>query len=138
MFACSWIWHSSFCLFHFHYNLISSSNIQGWGKMPTKVWKRLWWILYKSSIQNHSLFILISLNNINPINLNFHCLPAAGYGIVPFVYFIFIVILLVHRTYRDEEKCRQKYKKSYDEYCGKVPFKIIPYLFWYHRIISIQ
>ena len=128
-FACIWIRHNSFCLFYFHYNLISSPNIQRWGKMSTKIWKRLWWILYKSSIQNHSLFILISSNNINPINLNLACLPAAVYGIVPFAYFIFIIILLVHRTYRDEEKCRQKYGKGYDEYCTKVPYKIIPYLF---------
>jgi len=56
-------------------------------------------------------------------------LPAVGYGIWPFAYFIFIIILLVHRTYRDEEKCRLKYGKGYEEYCAKVPYKIIPYVF---------
>ena len=70
------------------------------------------------------------MNYLMEINLSLSwALPAAGYGIVPFAYFIFIIILLVHRTYRDEEKCRQKYGKGYDEYCTKVPYKIIPYLF---------
>ena len=70
------------------------------------------------------------LNYLMEINVALSwALPAIGYGIWPFSYFIFIVILLVHRTYRDEEKCRQKYGKGYEEYCKKVPYKIIPYVF---------
>ena len=70
------------------------------------------------------------MNYLMEINLSLSwALPTAGYGIVSFAYFIFIIILLVHRTYRDEKKCRQKYWNGYDEYCTKVPYKIIPYLF---------
>ena len=51
------------------------------------------------------------MNYLMEINLSLSwALPAVGYGITPFAYFIFIIILLVHRTYRDEEKCKQKYK----------------------------
>lgn len=57
------------------------------------------------------------------------CLPASRYGIIPYAYFIFLVVLLVHRTYRDEEKCNQKYGKGYKEYCEHVPYKLIPYVF---------
>ena len=56
-------------------------------------------------------------------------LPAMGYGFLPYAYFVFIIKLLVHRTYRDEEKCRQKYGQGYEEYCKKVPYKMIPYVF---------
>ena len=70
------------------------------------------------------------LNYLMEINVALSwALPAFGYGIWPFFYFFFIVILLVHRTYRDEEKCRQKYGKGYEQYCMKVPYKIIPYVF---------
>jgi len=70
------------------------------------------------------------LNYLMEINVALSwALPAFGYGIWPFFYFFFIVILLVHRTYRDEEKCRQKYGKGYEQYCIEVPYKIIPYVF---------
>jgi len=70
------------------------------------------------------------MNYLMEINLSLSwALPAVGYGITPFAYFIFIIILLVHRTYRDEEKCKQKYGKGFDEYCKRVPYKIIPYVF---------
>ncbi|KAK4541722.1 c-5 sterol desaturase [Oleoguttula mirabilis] len=47
---------------------------------------------------------------------------------VPITYFylLYFAILLVHRQGRDEEKCRRKYGKDWDEYCKKVPYKIIP------------
>ncbi|KAJ9577143.1 hypothetical protein L9F63_006265, partial [Diploptera punctata] len=32
------------------------------------------------------------------------CLPGLGLGIWPFLYFIFLTCLLIHRTFRDEEK----------------------------------
>ena len=51
---------------------------------------------------------------------------AISLGITPFLYLIFIVILLVHRIFRDEEKCKSKYGKYWDEYCEKVPSRLIP------------
>merc|ERR1712038_834619 len=53
-------------------------------------------------------------------------LPAIHYGITPFAYVIFLIILLVHRTFRDEEKCSNKYGKGWDNYCEKVPQRFIP------------
>lgn len=80
-----------------------------------------------------------------------YCLPtlAAGYKLVPSVlypgtrlvstegmkgyaipityfYLIFFAVLLVHRELRDEEKCRRKYGKDWDEYCRIVRWRIIP------------
>lgn len=47
---------------------------------------------------------------------------------VPITYFylLYFAILLIHRQGRDEEKCRRKYGKDWDEYCKKVPCKIVP------------
>ena len=57
------------------------------------------------------------------------CVPALFENLLPYSYFVFLVILLVHRTFRDDEKCAKKYKKYWQEYCKKVPYKIIPYIF---------
>lgn len=56
----------------------------------------------------------------------FWCLPGLGLGIKPFFFAIFITIFLLHRTYRDEEKCRNKYGKYWEEYCERVPYRLIP------------
>lgn len=59
----------------------------------------------------------------------FWCLPGLGLGLHPFYYSFFIVILLLHRIYRDEEKCRNKYGQYWKEYCDKVPYRLIPNIF---------
>ncbi|KAJ2766592.1 erg24, C-14 sterol reductase, partial [Coemansia nantahalensis] len=54
---------------------------------------------------------------------------ATGFG-TPMTYFFpaYFFVLLVHRFYRDEEKCRAKYKKDWIRYCEIVPYKFIPYV----------
>ena len=54
------------------------------------------------------------------------CLPGLGLGVWPFLYFFFLTILLVHRVFRDEEKCSAKYGKYWEEYCKAVPYRLIP------------
>lgn len=56
-------------------------------------------------------------------------LPNIGHGIWPFSYVIFLTCLLVHRTFRDEEKCAKKYGRYWPEYCRQVPYRMIPYIF---------
>ena len=56
-------------------------------------------------------------------------LPAIHYGMTPFYYVFFLIILLVHRTFRDEEKCSKKYGKGWENYCEKVPYRLIPGIF---------
>jgi len=50
-------------------------------------------------------------------------------NIFPLLYFIYITVLLVHRTYRDDIKCEKKYKDGWKEYKNRVKYKIIPYIF---------
>ncbi|KAF2101743.1 Delta(14)-sterol reductase-like protein [Rhizodiscina lignyota] len=55
---------------------------------------------------------------------------ARGWGMVfTYFYMLYFAILLVHRERRDEEKCRRKYGKDWDEYCKIVPWRIIPYVY---------
>ena len=55
------------------------------------------------------------------------CWSAVGYqyGVIPFTYLIYIIILLVHRIYRDEKKCKDKYGKYWDKYCQIVKYRLI-------------
>ncbi|KAJ2708132.1 erg24, C-14 sterol reductase [Coemansia sp. IMI 203386] len=54
---------------------------------------------------------------------------ATGFG-TPMTYFFsaYFLVLLLHRNYRDECKCREKYAGDWDTYCKLVPYLFIPYL----------
>ncbi|KAJ2586405.1 erg24, C-14 sterol reductase, partial [Coemansia sp. D1744] len=54
---------------------------------------------------------------------------AAGFE-TPMTYFfaVYFLVLLLHRNYRDECKCRDKYKKDWIRYCEQVPYLFIPYV----------
>ena len=55
---------------------------------------------------------------------------ARGWGmIVTYFYLVYFAVLLIHRERRDEEKCRRKYGKDWDEYTRRVPSRIIPYVY---------
>jgi 7-dehydrocholesterol reductase len=55
-----------------------------------------------------------------------YCL-ACGFGhILPYFYFIYMVILLVHRCYRDEQRCQHKYGAGWEAYCRRVRYRLIP------------
>jgi Delta14-sterol reductase len=55
---------------------------------------------------------------------------ARGWGMLfTYFYMLYFAILLIHRERRDEEKCRMKYGKDWDEYCKLVPWRIIPYVY---------
>ena len=50
-----------------------------------------------------------------------------------FTYFLFLVILLTHRAFRDDARCRSKYGSYWEKYCAAVPYKIVPYVLWAAR-----
>ena len=52
---------------------------------------------------------------------------ARGWGMLfTYFYVLYFAILLIHRERRDEQKCRRKYGKDWDEYRKKVPSRILP------------
>ena len=71
------------------------------------------------------------------ISSHFHYVPeimaaffwscATGFStFMPFFYVVFLTVLLVHRSFRDEAKCSRKYGEHWVEYRKLVPYKIIP------------
>ncbi|KFM27372.1 7-dehydrocholesterol reductase [Auxenochlorella protothecoides] len=56
-------------------------------------------------------------------------MPAFHFAIMPFVYLAFLTILLLDRAYRDDARCSAKYGKYWDQYCQRVPYRVVPYLF---------
>jgi len=55
--------------------------------------------------------------------------PVQFHQITPYLYFIFLTLLLLHRAIRDEERCLKKYGKSYTQYKKQVPYFVIPGIF---------
>jgi len=53
-------------------------------------------------------------------------LPAGFSHFVPYFYVTFLTILLADRATRDDKRCRKKYGAYWDEYCRRVPWKIVP------------
>jgi 7-dehydrocholesterol reductase len=53
-------------------------------------------------------------------------LPAGFTHFIPYFYVIYLTILLTDRATRDDKRCRRKYGDSWEEYCRRVPWKIIP------------
>ena len=56
-------------------------------------------------------------------------LPAMFDEPLPYFYVGFLAILLVHRSIRDERRCGQKYGAAWQEYCRRVPYRIVPFVF---------
>jgi 7-dehydrocholesterol reductase len=50
-----------------------------------------------------------------------------GFGhLLPYFYAIYLPVLLVHRAWRDEARCRAKYGAAWDIYRATVPARIVP------------
>ncbi len=59
----------------------------------------------------------------------FWTLPALFGNFLPYFYVVFLFFLLLDRAFRHDKRCADKYGEYWDQYCEKVPYKIIPYLF---------
>ena len=44
---------------------------------------------------------------------------------MPWFYFIYLTILLLDRSVRDDARCRSKYGVHWEKYCERVPYKVI-------------
>ena len=57
---------------------------------------------------------------------------ACGFGknaLLGYFYIIYMFILLNHRILRSEDRCKAKYGKYWDQYCDKVKYRMIPYVY---------
>jgi 7-dehydrocholesterol reductase len=74
-----------------------------------------WW-----AISRHS-------NYLGDLILSFAMCAACGFKhVLPWSYFFYMAVLLAHRTWRDEARCHTKYGKKWEEYCERVPWRIVP------------
>ncbi|TIA81106.1 hypothetical protein E3P98_02258 [Wallemia ichthyophaga] len=55
-------------------------------------------------------------------------LPFIASPPIPHWYAVWFFIVLVHRCERDFERCAAKYGEDWEEYCRRVPYKFIPYV----------
>ena len=54
------------------------------------------------------------------------CLVCGFDSIVPYFYAIYFMVLLIHRSFRDDHACHEKYGSDWDEYKRKVPYRFVP------------
>lgn len=59
----------------------------------------------------------------------FWSLPALFDYYIPYFYLTYLMILLLDRVYRQERRCKHKYGQGWEEYCKKVPFRLIPFVY---------
>lgn len=57
------------------------------------------------------------------------CLACGFSSIVPYFYFIYFAPLLLNRERRDHALCHEKYGTDWDEYCRRVPYRIVPWIY---------
>lgn len=56
-------------------------------------------------------------------------LLSGAQSFVPYILPFWLFCLLTHRAWRDEQRCRLKYGKLWDEYCQRARFRMIPFLY---------
>ncbi|TGO66835.1 hypothetical protein BOTNAR_0053g00280 [Botryotinia narcissicola] len=67
------------------------------------------------------------VNYLGDLILSYSMCAACGtHNLLPWTYAIFMTILLIHRCWRDEERCSKKYGKGWEDYCQKVRWVILP------------
>ncbi len=57
------------------------------------------------------------------------CLPCLFGSPLPYFYVIFFLVLLLHRERRDHSACLGKYGADWEEYCRRVRWRMIPYVY---------
>ena len=55
--------------------------------------------------------------------------PCGFHCILPYSYLLYLSILLIHRSHRDDQKCRLKYGEAWNKYCQLVRWKICPRIY---------
>ena len=102
-----------------------------WGKPATYIRAQ-----YKTSdgVERESLLLCSGwwavarhANYIGDLILSFSMCATCGFThILPWTYGIFMTAILVHRCHRDEKRCKEKYGKTFQDYCKRVPYRLIP------------
>ncbi|KAI0244326.1 hypothetical protein L0F63_004681 [Massospora cicadina] len=57
------------------------------------------------------------------------CLTCGLDSLLPHFYFLYMVVLLVHRVRRVHSRCLGKYGVYWEKYCELVPYRVIPFIY---------
>lgn len=57
------------------------------------------------------------------------CIPCGFRSVLPYFYFVYLMLLTIHREKRDDDRCSQKYEQLWNEYCRNVPYRMIPFVY---------
>ncbi|KAG6473285.1 hypothetical protein ZIOFF_067199 [Zingiber officinale] len=104
-----------------------------WGKAPSKIVAS-----YKTE-QGETKTSLLLISGWWGVSRHFHYVPeilAAFFwsvpalfnhaSFLPYFYVIFLIILLLDRAKRDDDRCSSKYGKYWKMYCDKVRYRVVP------------
>lgn len=93
-----------------------------WGKPPEVIGGRLlvsgYWGVARHL--NYTGDLLLALS---------YCLPCGRTSPLAYFYFFYLLLLTIHREKRDDERCAAKYKTVWDEYCQRVPYRMVPLVY---------
>lgn len=59
----------------------------------------------------------------------FWTVPALFVHFSPYFYLLFLSCLLIDRAWRHDKRCLDKYGPSWEAYCKKVPYKLLPFFY---------
>jgi protein-S-isoprenylcysteine O-methyltransferase Ste14 len=126
-----WAWTlPALLLFFIGYYLFRASNSQKnqfktnpneliWGEKPKTIGGKLlisgFWGLGRHMNYTGDLIMAVA-----------YCLPC-GWQVGGYFYFYYLLTLLVHRAYRDDAKCQEKYNELWKEYSRTVPQVFLPF-----------
>ena len=108
-----------------------------WGKKPVivhaeyRVLKNDRWVTKKSILLASGWWrIARHFHYLPEITASFFwTAPALFAKLPPYLYVVFLTVLLIDRAMRDDQRCSLKYGKHWKKYCELVPYKIVPGVF---------
>eukprot|EP00246_Nothoceros_aenigmaticus_P005492 TRINITY_DN17592_c0_g2_i1.p1 TRINITY_DN17592_c0_g2~~TRINITY_DN17592_c0_g2_i1.p1 ORF type:complete len:168 (+),score=24.96 TRINITY_DN17592_c0_g2_i1:47-505(+) len=90
-----------------------------WGQQPKVIGGKLlvsgYWGIARHCNYLGDLLVAVSLSLMCGVS-----------SALPYFYPFYLLVLLIWRERRDEERCRAKYKEVWVEYCQAVPWRIFP------------
>ncbi len=97
-------------------------NAPIWGKRPEAIDGRLlvsgFWGLGRKLNYSGEILIYLSWTAMNRLNSPW-----------PYLLPLWLACLLIHRAWRDDKRCSQKYGELWDRYCQRVKFRMIPFIY---------
>jgi len=93
-----------------------------WGRPAQTLGGRLlvsgWWGIGRKINYTGEIMVYLSL-----------ALCTGFQSVVPYLLPLWLCVLLPHRAWRDEKRCRAKYGELWDQYCARARFRMIPFVY---------